>query len=199
MSASSKFLSTCCCNLLLYPRQYFQCFPEPDKEFNSGQVEAIEKELRKVEHEIAHTTETLIKTSSKSAIDYINKKLETLDARKEDISMELVKMKVAQGVNVTEESVIAWLKNFCNGDLHDLDFRRKLIDVLINSVYLYDDKVVIYYNIKEGKQVCFIEMLEDTDIDTRETINESSDFKSNGSPRRNRLTNRDKRFLICFF
>lgn len=169
------------------------------KEFNSGQVEEIEKELRKVEHEIAHTTETLIKTSSKSAIDYINKKLETLDARKEDISMELVKMKVAQGVNVTEESVIAWLKNFCNGDLHDLDFRRKLIDVLINSVYLYDDKVVIYYNIKEGKQVCFIEMLEDTDIDTRETINESSDFKSNGSPRRNRLTNRAKRFLICFF
>ncbi len=159
-----------------------------EREFDSGQVEAIEKDLRKVEKEIAQTTETLIKTEAQSAIDYINEKLVALDARKTNITMELAKLKVAQKVRVTEEGVIAWLKSFCNGDLHDLDFRQKIIDVLVNSVYLYDDKVVIYYNVKDGKQVCFIEMLDDTDdINFCDVINKSSDFKSDGVPRRSKL------------
>ena len=33
--------------------------------------------------------------------------------------------------------------------------------MFINSVYLFDDKIVIYYNIRDGKQVSYIEMLED--------------------------------------
>ena len=159
-----------------------------EREFDSGQVEAIEKDLRKVEKEIAQTTETLIKTEAQSAIDYINEKLVALDARKANITMELAKLKVAQKARITEESVIAWLKSFCNGDLHDLDFRQKIIDVLVNSVYLYDDKVVIYYNVKDGKQVCFIEMLDDTDeINFCDVINKSSDFRSDGVPRRSKL------------
>ena len=45
----------------------------------------------------------------------------------------------------------------------DEDFQRRIIDVFINSVYVYDDKIVIYYNIKDGKQVSYIEMLESSD------------------------------------
>lgn len=43
----------------------------------------------------------------------------------------------------------------------DLEFREHLIEAFINSVYLFDDKVIIYYNIEGGQQVSFIEMLED--------------------------------------
>jgi hypothetical protein len=40
----------------------------------------------------------------------------------------------------------------------DLEFRRRIIDVFINSVYLYDDKIAIFYNIKGGKQISYIEV-----------------------------------------
>ncbi len=52
------------------------------------------------------------------------------------------------------------MKQFCNGDPLDVDFRRRIIDVFINSVFLYDDKVIIYYNIQGGKQISFIEMID---------------------------------------
>ena len=42
----------------------------------------------------------------------------------------------------------------------DKEFQRRIIDVFINSVYVYDDKIVIYYNIEDGKQVSYIEMID---------------------------------------
>ena len=44
-----------------------------------------------------------------------------------------------------------------------MEFRERIIDVFINSVYLYDDKTVIYYNIEGGKQVSYMEMLDSTE------------------------------------
>lgn len=61
-----------------------------------------------------------------------------------------------------------------------MDFREKIIDTFINSVYLYDDKVVIYYNIKGGKQVSYIEMLDNT---------KEPPFAENGSSTGVRISN----------
>jgi len=59
--------------------------------------------------------------------------------------------------------LITWLKLFCRGELADEDFQQRIVDVLINSVYVYDDKIVIYFNVKGGQQVSHIEMLESTE------------------------------------
>ena len=39
-------------------------------------------------------------------------------------------------------------------------FLRQILDVFINAIYVYDDKVIIYYNLKGGKQVSYIDMVE---------------------------------------
>ena len=57
-----------------------------------------------------------------------------------------------------------------------MEFRRRIIDVLVNSVYVYDDKIIILYNVKNGKQVCAIEPAELDDV-----INGSDGF-TNGVP-----------------
>ena len=59
----------------------------------------------------------------------------------------------------TAEEVTAWLRQFCKGDALDMDVRRRIIDTFINAVYLYDDKVIIYYNIKNGRQVSYVEAI----------------------------------------
>ena len=77
-----------------------------------------------------------------------------------------------------KEEVIQWLKNYCQGDLFDMAFREKIIDTFINSVFLFDDKLIIYYNVKHGKQVSYIEALEDAS----ETDSPCSDSDKTGSP-----------------
>ena len=45
----------------------------------------------------------------------------------------------------------------------DLDFQRRIIETFVNAVYVFDDRVIIYYNVKDSKQVSYIGMCEDMD------------------------------------
>ena len=68
-----------------------------------------------------------------------------------------------------------------SGDLMDLDFRKKIIDVFINSIYLYDDKVVIYYNVKDSRQISYMEML--ADLEQLDDSLKCSDSSVQGEPK----------------
>ena len=60
-----------------------------------------------------------------------------------------------------------------------MDFRSRLIDTFINCVYFYDDKVVIFYNIKEGRLTCKIEQIGDLD-EKIEAVQRCSTLDGNG-------------------
>ena len=99
----------------------------------------------------------------KSARPRIYEKIETADMQKVDLEIDLSKLHIANKIRYTEAEIVAWLKLFCKGDLFDMEFRRRIIDTFINSVYLYDDRVVVFYNIRGGKQVSYIDMLDATE------------------------------------
>lgn len=87
-------------------------------------------------------------------------KIEKAEACKADLEIDLAKLRIASKIQYTEKEVAAWMKLFCKGDLMDPAFRERIIDTFINSVFVYDDKIVIFYNIRGGKQVSYIEMKE---------------------------------------
>lgn len=70
-------------------------------------------------------------------------------------------MRILSRKSFTIDQYKEWLKKFTNGDPTDPEFQRKIIDAFVNSVYVFDDKIVIYYNIKGGKQVSYMEMCDD--------------------------------------
>lgn len=51
-----------------------------------------------------------------------------------------------QHVRVEVPPVKFFLNDLKNGDINDVKYRRALITVLINKIYLYDDKVTIIFN-----------------------------------------------------
>lgn len=57
------------------------------------------------------------------------------------------------------------------GDVEDIEFRRRLIDNLVYKVYVSDDYTTIYFNIKGGSRINEI-TLEDTKaaIDNAERV-----------------------------
>lgn len=135
-----------------------------DAEFSSAGVDELQKRLDAVERQLDKTTELLFAAPSKAAVDRINSHVVELEAQKDEIAVELAKQKIASGIRYTVPDVEAWLKGFAAGDACDENFRRRIIEVFINAVYLYDDRVVIYYNLKGGKQVSVIG-LQDSDAD----------------------------------
>lgn len=140
---------------------------EYEKEFNSGIVGDLERRAKDAEKELDKATEAYI-DAPPAARKRIADKINELDQRLKDINVDLIKMRVACDIRYTKDQIIAWIKSFANGDPLDLDFRKRIIAVFINSVYLYDDKTVIYYNVKDGKQISYMDV-----IDSLDELNES--------------------------
>ena len=136
-----------------------------DNEFSGSKMDECEKQIRQLDRELNKLVDALI-DAPKAAHKRIYEKMESLEAQKAAAESDLIKLRIASDIRLTENEVRAWLKKFCTGDLFDPEFRRNIIDAFINCIYLYDDRVIIFYNIKGGKQISY--------IDLENTLNEDS-------------------------
>ena len=66
---------------------------------------------------------------------------------------EKKKLEIALNVGHTKQDIINYLKLFLNGDIEDINFRKKIIEYFINSVYVYEDKIAIYYNLFDDHKI----------------------------------------------
>ena len=62
---------------------------------------------------------------------------------------------------ISAEFMTFWLHRFRKLDVRQQSHRKMLIDTFINAIFLYDDKMVITFNYKEGtKTITFAELQE---------------------------------------
>lgn len=72
----------------------------------------------------------------------------------------------------------AWFEQFRHGDPKNRDFQKRLIDTFVNSVYVFDDKLVLTYNYQHGTQTISLE-------ETESAL--SSDLRCGSPPSRRKL------------
>jgi len=76
-------------------------------------------------------------------------RLDDLEAKKADIEIAIAKEKIAH-TPLTKEQIAFWISRFKGGDIDNPDYRRSIVDIFVNSIFLYDDKLVIAFNWKDG-------------------------------------------------
>ncbi|MBQ8506093.1 MAG: zinc ribbon domain-containing protein, partial [Clostridia bacterium] len=78
-------------------------------------------------------------------------RLEELEAMRDDLGNRIACEKLAKP-KISAEFMTFWLHRFRKLDVKQKSHRKMLIDAFINAIFLYDDKVVITFNYKEGTQ-----------------------------------------------
>ena len=87
-------------------------------------------------------------------------RLEELENRRDELENRLACEKLAKP-RVSAEFMTFWLHRFRKLDVRQKSHRKMLIDAFINAIFLYDDKMVITFNYKEGtKTITFAELQE---------------------------------------
>ena len=107
-----------------------------------------EKQLRDAESGIQNMLNAIqagILTSS------TKERLEQLEETKRELEARIAEEKLAKP-KIKEEFIRFWLMRFRKLDMSLKDQRQALVDTFINAIYLYDDKVLITFNYKEGTQ-----------------------------------------------
>lgn len=152
-----------------------------ERELGSEDLKAAEKQLAAIEREFDSLTDKLIATDSAALIRKINERAAALERQKADLEAQISELRIRSELRITVPEVEAYLNTFRSGDLLDEDFRRRLIHTLINCIYLFDDKIVIYFNVRGFDTVNYIDVLADVE-QLAEPPSECSDSFSDGSP-----------------
>ena len=121
-------------------------------------IPLYEKQLRDAESGIQNMLNAIQAGILTSAT---KERLEQLEETKRELEARIAEEKLAKP-KVTEEFIRFWLLRFRKLDMSLKDQRQALVDTFINAIYLYDDKVLITFNYKEGTQTIPFEKVEES-------------------------------------
>ena len=107
-------------------------------------VKVYEAEIKELESKIANIM-TAIEDgiAPKRMLERINELEERESKLQEQIETE--RLKISNTI-LSKEQIVYWLSMFKEGDIHSSEFCDKLINLFVNKVVVFNNKVDVYYN-----------------------------------------------------
>lgn len=142
----------------------------------------LEKQLQQIERKQSNLLNAIMECEDDAARKIMYAELPKLEASKKQIEQEL-SFEEKSMIHLTKEQIAFFLRTLKNGDIDDTIFRKTLITIFINKIYLYDDKLIFFFN-TTGKPT---EIKNDL-LNEVESINlsECSNIDQFGQPTQNR-------------
>lgn len=119
-----------------------------EKEFReTSMLSALQASLKETNQKIKNILTAIEQGVFTSAT---KERLDALEMERRDLEGQIAREEMKKPL-LTKERIIYWLNSFKKGDILDIDYRRKVIDTLVNSIYLYDKnelgrKLVLTFN-----------------------------------------------------
>ena len=78
-------------------------------------------------------------------------RLEKLEAQREELKLAISQAQLMKP-RYTKEQIVSWISRFKYGKADDPEYQKQIIDTFINSIYVFDDRLVFTYNFKDGTE-----------------------------------------------
>ena len=143
-----------------------QCEKEKDSP-NMQRLTALIRENEK-------TTSNLLNAIEQGqAVDIIANRLEQKKLERTELEKEVARETISF-VDLSEPEIRFFLIGLRNGDINDEQNRRMLITVLVNAVYLYDDKFTVIFNASDSPVEITQSLLDDIEAAADEFVYEKN-------------------------
>ena len=130
----------------------------------------LKEQLRDTEKRLANLLEAIeqgILTST------TKQRLDELETRRDALKASILEEEL-QRPTLSREQILFWFERFRQGNANSPVYQRQIIDNFVNSVYIFEDRVVLNFNFKENAKT----------VPLREVLGSSAD--GNGPPIKNR-------------
>lgn len=138
------------------------------------QINDLKTKIKNIDKELDSICEKMIKLSNAELISKLENKANDLTDLKATLKKQYSKLMLSSKLTTTEQDISLALKTLAKCDALDYNHQKLIIDAFIQKIYIFDDKVVIYFDLLNIKQISHIEMLED--IENIEHSNSSCEF-----------------------
>ena len=119
-------------------------------------IPALKKQLADTERGIENMLNAIqqgVLTSS------TKERLEALEKQRDNLKIAVLQAEL-QKPKYTKEQIVRWIGQFKCGDVNSREYQKRIIDTFVNSLYLFDDRLVITYNFKGGTETITLKDVE---------------------------------------
>ena len=142
-------------------------------------IPLLEKQLREVNKKL----DNLMKAIEDGLYTRTTKeRLEALEIQKDELTVKIADEKMKKP-SFNEDFIRFWLMKFRKFDVSQKKQRKALIEIFINAIFLYDDRMLLTFNYKDGTQTV---RFEDT-LTADGVEGKSSDLSGSAGPRASRF------------
>ena len=111
-------------------------------------IPLLEKQLREVNKKL----DNLMKAIEDGLYTRTTKeRLEALESQKDELTVKIADEKLKKP-SFNEDFIRFWLMKFRKFDISQKKQRKALIEIFVNAIFLYDDRMLITFNYKDGTQ-----------------------------------------------
>ena len=117
---------------------------------------ALERQLHECEKGISNLLNAIqagILTSS------TKDRMEKLEAQREELKRSILQARMERP-KYTKEEIVQWIGRYKFGNIDDVDYQKEIIDTFLNSIYVYDDRLVFTYNYRDGTETLTLKDIE---------------------------------------
>ena len=116
-----------------------------EEERDDSNLKRLKKLLADNERKHENTLNAIMESEEPSVRKALGQKIPKLE--KEHIELErLIAIEEEPFPEISEETVILFLMALKKGKINDPKYRKTLINIFVNKIYLYDDRITITYN-----------------------------------------------------
>ena len=123
---------------------------------SATEIKRITAERSRVQKEIDNAVNLMVSGVDAAVVKVLNDKIVELTTLLNDLTEQQSKLELEAGLKVTRNDIVEFVAEYVKGDPHDPEFQKRIIDNLVRAIYLYDDKIVIYFNVNNGKELSYI-------------------------------------------
>lgn len=91
--------------------------------------------------------------------DSTKDRLAQLESKKKEYEISILQEKIKKPF-LAKEQILFGIDKYKKLDLNTLEGKQRLIDGFVNSIYLYDDKIIFTFNFKDGTRTVFLSEIE---------------------------------------
>lgn len=150
-----------------------------DKRTDDSNLKSINAKIAAIQADVERLTDSYVTAQSTLLRNSIEKKMTDYEVLLNDLYGQKVKLEMERGYKLTKVDILKFVDSILKTDNTDKEFQKRIIDVLVKKVIVYDGHVAVFFNIRGGSNV----VLDDISVeDIQNALNATSDSVQTPTP-----------------
>ncbi len=143
-----------------------------DKRTDDSNLKSINAKIAAIQADVEKLTDAFVTAKSVLLQNSIEKKMADYEVLLNDLHGQKVKLELERGFKLTKKDILDFIEHILKSDNTDKEFQKRIIDILVSKIFVYDGRVAVFFNIRGGNNI----VLDDVSIkDVQNAIDDTSD------------------------